>query len=127
MNLPTIEKENDTLWLVQDLSNMGVYDKAKAIVNFCDKETKAFEKVIDREIINIFEKNGINIPNTTKSVLKLAFDILKQKNVDIEITDLYKTQRYESCVVVKENKYFTIVIEDDRYIQCSVRIQEIKR
>lgn len=125
MNLPKIERDNDTLWLLQDLSGMGVYDKAKAIVNFCDKETKLFEKEIDRAILEIFEKNGIEIPNTDKSVLKLAFDLLKAKGTDIEIVDAFKDTKIDNCEFVKLTKnQFTVVLEDSRYIQCCVRIKE---
>ena len=75
MNLATIERDNDCLYLVQDLNGLGIYERAKAIVTFCDKETKDFEREIDRAILKIFEKYDIKIPNKDKSVLKLAFDI----------------------------------------------------
>ena len=133
MTLPKIERDNDTLWLMQDLSGMGVYDKAKAIVNFCDKETKLFEKEIDRAIIDIFERNGIQIPNTDKNVLKLAFDLLKAKGKNIEITDLYKQDKNDGYEFVKYTKnHFTIVLEQmsmsgyrGETIQCGVEIKEI--
>lgn len=127
MNLPKIERENDTLWLFQDLSGMGIYDKAKAIVNFCDKETKLFEKEIDRAILEIFKRNGIEIPNTDKSVLKLAFDLLKSKGTNIEIVDIYKLTKLENCEFVKLTRnQFTVVLEDNQYIQCCVKVKEIK-
>ena len=84
-----IIKSDDCLYLVDDLWGMDTYDKSKAIVNFCDKETKRFEKEIDVAIIDIFERNGINIPNTEKSVLKKAFAMLKEKNKTIRILRYY--------------------------------------
>lgn len=127
MTLPKIERDNDTLWLMQDLSGMGVYDKAKAIVNFCDKETKLFEKEIDRAILEIFDRNGIEIPSTDKSVLKLAFDLLKAKGTDIEIVDAFKDTKIDNCEFIKLTKnQFTVVLEDNRYIQCCVRVKEKK-
>ena len=125
MTIPKIERENDTLWLVQDLSGMGIYDKAKAITLFCDRETKLFEKEIDRAILEIFEKNGIEIPNTDKSVLKLAFDLLKTKGTSIEITDIYKNTNLDNCEFVKLTKnQLTVVLEDSKIIQCCVRVKE---
>ena len=125
MNLPKIERENNTLWLIQDLSDMGIYDKAKAIVTFCDRETKLFEKEIDRAILEIFEKNGINVPSTEKSVLKLAFDLLKAKGTSIEIVDNFKNTKLDNCELVKLTRnQFTVVLEDDKFIQCCVRIKE---
>ena len=135
MKLATIYKDQNCLYLTQDLSGMGTYDKAKAIVNFCDKETKLFEKEIDRAIIDIFERNGINIPSTDKSVLKLAFDLLKSKGVEIVITDLFKgTQETDLFEKIKETKnHFVVMLETDYVcgcekitIECGVEITERK-
>ena len=135
MKLATIYKDQNCLYLTQDLSGMGTYDRAKAIVNFCDKETKLFEKEIDRAIIEIFERNGINIPNTDKSVLKLAFDLLKSKGVEIVITDLFKgTQETDLFEKIKETKnHFVVMLETDYVcgcekitIECGVEITERK-
>ena len=135
MKLATIYKDQNCLYLTQDLSGMGTYDRAKAIVNFCDKETKLFEKEIDRAIIDIFERNGINIPSTDKSVLKLAFDLLKSKGVEIVITDLFKgTQETDLFEKIKETKnHFVVMLETDYVcgcekitIECGVEIKERK-
>ena len=126
MKLPKIERENDTLWLIQDLGGMGIYDKSKAIVNFCDKETKLFEKEIDRVVLEIFDENGINIPSTDKSVLKLAFDLLNAKGKDIEIVDNFKDRNVDECELIKMTKnHFSVVLEENRYIQCSVQVKEV--
>ena len=127
MKLPKIERENDTLWLIQDLGGMGIYDKSKAIVNFCDKETKLFEKEIDRVVLEIFDENGINIPSTDKSVLKLAFDLLNAKGKDIEIVDNFKDRNVDECELIKMTKnHFSVVLEENRYIQCSVQVKEVE-
>lgn len=122
-----ITKDNNCLYLTQDLSGLGTYDKAKAIVNFCDKETKLFEKEIDRAILEIFERNGIKIPNTDKSVLKLAFDLLNAKGIKIDVVDNYKnyTDLYNS-ELIKQTKLFSIWLEDNTYLQVGVEIKEIK-
>lgn len=136
MGLPKIYREENCLYLVQDISGLTLYDKSKAIVNFCDKETKRFEKEIDSVILDIFERNGINIPTTDKNVLKLAFDLLKTKNKDIEIKDLYK---YNGEVIDEDTYYivkqtrngFTVMLETNyisgvkvETIQCGVEIKE---
>jgi len=118
-------KEDNCLYMTYDLSNLGVYERAKAIVDFCDKDIKEFEKNIDRAIVDIFERNGINITSTKKNALKVAFATLKRKGKDIEITDLYKEQvdLYKS-ELIKETKYFTIWLEDDTYLQVGVSVEE---
>ena len=120
MKLATIYKDNDCLYLTQDISGMNPYDKAKAIVNFCDKETKLFEKEIDRVILEIFDRYDINIPSTDKSVLKLAFDLLKAKGKGIVITDLYKDNiNSDMCEFIKETKnHFVVLLETDYVCGC---------
>ena len=125
MRLAKIEKENNTLWLIQDIGGLGIYETAKSIVNFCDKETKLFEREIDRAILDIFKQNGIEIPNTDKSVLKLAFGLLNSKGKDIVIVDRLKDSENYHCTKVCETKnHFCVMLEDDRYIQCCVEVVE---
>ena len=126
MSLPRITRHENCLYLTQDIVGMSTYERAKAIVNFCDKETKNFEKETDKVILDIFEKNGVNIPNTDKSVLKKAFAYLKANNKDIKVNDIYEsiTDLY-NAELIKQTKLFTIWLEDDRYLQCGVEVEEI--
>lgn len=127
MNLPTITKDNNCIYLTQDLWGMDLYDRSKAIVNFCDKETKLFEKEIDKLLLDIFERNGVNIYSTDKSVLKQAFDTLKANGKTIRINDLFKNVPLYDTELIKETKnHFMVVLESKRYLQCGVHIQEIK-
>ena len=125
MSLPRITRHENCLYLTQDIVGMSTYERAKAIVSFCDKETKNFEKEIDKVILDIFEKNGVNIPNTDKSVLKKAFAYLKANNKDIKVNDIYEsiTDLY-NAELIKQTKLFTIWLEDDRYLQCGVEVEE---
>ena len=130
MKLATITKDNDCIYLTQEIDTNNIYEKAKIIVKFCDKETKLFEKEIDRAILDIFERNGINIPNTSKSVLKQAYDLLKANRKDIVVKNLYTYQLSSLAFgkIVKENDLFTIFIENDcgkEILQCGVEIKEI--
>lgn len=126
MSYAKVCKDNNCLYLTQDLSGLGTYDRAKAIIQFCDKETKLFEKEIDKAILEIFERNGINVPNTDKSVLKLAFDLLKAKGKKIQVSDIYaKTTDLYNSELVKQTKQFSIWLEDDRYLQVGVEVVEI--
>lgn len=126
MNLPRIDYEDGQVYMLQDISGVNEYERAKAIVNFCDKESKLFEKAIDREIIEVFQRNGINIPNTEKSVLKRAFDLLKTKGKSIEVEDMLKD--YEKVIGLEFVKLtkgkFVVALEDKQYLQCCVRVKE---
>ena len=132
MSIARVYKDNDCLYLIQDISELDTYERSKAIVSFCDKETKRFEKEIDSAILDIFEKNKINVPSTDKSVLKLAFDLLKSKGKSIEIVDLFKNSQNECCEFIKETRNHFVVILETEYIcgckkellQCGVRVGE---
>ena len=128
MNLPKIERENGYVYMLQDISGVNEYERAKAIINFCDKESKVFEKAIDREIVEIFERNGINIPSTDKSVLKLAFEVLKGKGKYVEVIDTLKDyKKIEGLEFVKLTKgKFVVALEDKQYLQCCVKVKEIE-
>ena len=117
MNLPKIDSDNGCVYMLQDISGVNEYERAKAIINFCDKESKVFEKAIDREIVEIFERNGINIPSTDKSVLKLAFEVLKGKGKYIEVIDTLKDyEKIEDLEFVKLTKgKFVVALEDKQY------------
>lgn len=128
MNLPRIDNENGCVYMLQDIGDSNEYDRAKAIINFCDKESKLFEKAIDNEIIKVFEQNGINVPSTDKSVLKLAFEVLKGKGKTIEVEDtLANYQDIEDLEFVKLTKgKFVIALENKRYLQCCIKVKEIR-
>lgn len=123
MNLPKITIEDNCFYLSQDISGLKGYEKAKAIVDFCDKETKKLEKEIDRAIIDIFNKNGITIESTRKSVLKGAFDTLNRKGKKITIVDLYSSKLYGSRII-RITPSFHIVLDNDEILECGVMLGE---
>ena len=116
--------EDNCYYMTQDLTGLGIYDRAKAIVNFCDKDTKELEKLLDRAIMDILKRNGINIPNTSKSVLKSAFDTLLGKGKDIKIEDLYAITKY-NCQKIAKSPLFTIYLEDNNFLQIGIGIEEV--
>lgn len=123
------KKDGNCLYLVEDLVNMDLYQKTKAIENFKNKETKLFERMIDNEIIKIFRANGVNIYSTEESALNRAFATLKAKGKGIMINDIYDKDRIFRCIKVAESDRqgsFNIWLEDDRYLQCGIEIQEIR-
>lgn len=128
MKLSRIERDDDTIYMLQEIEGVDLYEKAKAIVNFCDKDTKLFEREVDRAILEIFLNNGINIPSNEKSVLKRAFARLNAKGKDIEIVDMLKNCKLDYCkfVHITQKQNLTVLIEDDKYLQVCVRVREIK-
>ena len=119
--------EDNCAYLVQDLYGLDLYERSKAISRFVKTETKVLEEVISMLIKGIFQRNGIEILSTEKSALKSALDTLKGKGKDIRVCDLYADARIEHCEkVCLSSNYFTIMLEEDRYLQCGVRVEERK-
>lgn len=125
----TFHKENNCLYLVQDLKDLNLYERTRAIENFTNKESKRFEMLVDNEILKIFRRNGVNVYSTEKSVLKRAFNTLKQKGKTIDTIDLYDKEEIFGCIKVKsidDKCSFNIWLEDDRYLQIGVKVVERK-
>ena len=105
---------------------MSLYQRTKAIKKFINTETKILEDCIENEIRAIFQRNGINVYETTESVLNDLFGALNEKGKDIAIVDLYKDIELDKCVLVgtSPNK-MTVWLENDYLLQCGIEIKEI--
>ena len=125
MTIPEIKKDGDCIYMMQDIGGLTGYERAKAIVNFCDKETKLLEKEVDRVILEILSRNGIDVPSNDKSVLKKAFAYLNANGKEIIIENNMGITMFR-CDPIKTTKYFCIYLEDDRYLQTGVRVKERK-
>ena len=124
-NDPQITIENNTIFIVQDLKGLNLYERGKAIRRFINSDTKVVEDYVDTLCIEIMARNGININTMDKSGLKEAFDSLKAKGKDIEVCDFYLDKQLMGCKVLNRKNYITILLEDDRYIECAVEVREV--
>lgn len=117
--------QDDTIFLTLDLKGLDLYQRGKAIRKFINSDTKIVEDYADTLIRAIFKRNGINVYGDDKSVLNRAFDTLKQKGKQIEIIDFYQNVDLERCEIVTTTKTkMTILIEDNRFLQCGIIVKE---
>lgn len=123
---PQIEIEDNTIYLSMDLKGLDLYERGKAIRRFINSDTKIVQDYVDRLCVAIFERNGIKLPTLEKSVLKWAFDTLKAKGKDISVSDFYLNKQLMGCQVLARKDYITILLEDNRYIECGVVVKEIE-
>jgi hypothetical protein len=125
---PKIMIQDDTIFLTLDLKGLDLYQRGKAIRKFINSDTKIVEDYADTLIRAIFKRNGINVYGDDKSVLNRAFDTLKQKGKQIELIDFYQNVDLERCEIITTTKTkMTILIEDNRYLQCGVIVKEGER
>lgn len=123
----SIVRDNDCIYLIQDLAGLNTYEKVRAIDRFVRLETLTLERQANRVIKALFRKNGINIAEESESVLKSQLDALNGKGKDIVITDLYSNGEYYRCEHVGTSKnHMNVYLEDDRYLQCGIEIKEVE-
>lgn len=126
MTSPQIYEDYGSFYLVQDLKGLSEYDKAKAITKFVNKGTKMLEMYLDSELEKIFIDNFILIKNTDKESIKKAFTELRSLGKRIEILDLFSGKDFDRCKHITTTKgNMTIVLEDERYLQCGIKINEV--
>lgn len=124
-NKPEITIEDNIVFLTLDLKGLGLYDKGKAIRQFVNSDTKILEDYVDELIKAIFERNGIILLGNDKSVLNEAFDTLKAKRKDIRVTNFYGGRDIWHCKYIDTKNNITVVLEDNRYLQAGVKVEEI--
>ena len=82
----SLYQEDNCYYLTQDISGLTLYQKTKVIDKFVKQETKVLENCVENDLRAIFSKFGINIQDTSESALNSAFDTLKGKGKNIEVT-----------------------------------------
>ena len=123
-----VKETGNTFYLVQKINALNIYDRAKMITEFLEKETKKLEYVLNSEIKAILRKKGISILSCKENDYKHALDTLKTEfHETIDIIDVYKGQILEKCeqLGVSPNG-MTVVMEDNAYLQCGCEIKVVE-
>ena len=124
-NKPYIDKVGCCYYLIVDLKGLSMYERASAINHFIKRDTKILETHIDNEIRALLAEYNIISTLTDKEQIKCALESLKMRyRKEIVINDIYKDfVRNETLTTVgiSEN-HMTIVIEDNRYLQCGIEL-----
>ena len=125
MTTPQIYNDHNSYYLIQDIQGLDRYQRAKAINNFVTKGTKLLEMYLDSEIEKIFADNFILIRNNDKESIKRAFRELRALGKQIEILDLFSVKEFYKCEYITTTKgKMTVVIEEDKYIEAGIRVNE---
>ena len=122
---PQIEIEDSTIYLSMDLKGLDLYERGKAIRRFINSDIKIVQDYVDMLCVCIFKKNGINVLSMDKSALERAFDSLKAKGKKIDLIDIYKNKEIWHSQILDSKDYITIVLEENRYLECGVKVEEV--
>lgn len=120
---PTIYRDNNCFYLIQDLQGLDLYERTRAIKRFISSDIKILEECVNTEIKALFKAKGINVYSSDESVLKRAYSEYTSKYGELSIVDLFKDE-IDHCEIVQQKDNLTIVIEDDRYLQCGIQLKE---
>ena len=118
----TSESGGKIFVLSQSIKGLNEYQKAKAITQFINSETKVLEMAIETYLREILRDNGILPIDGSKSSLERAFITLENDGKRIEITDRYSNGAYTETIVGENNSnQMTVIIEED-ILSCAVEV-----
>lgn len=103
-----------------DISNLTIYERAKATKRFIDNETKVLEMVMESDLREILRSNGVIPYDGTESALERAFVQLEAKGKKIIINDRYYELYDEKIIGESPNKM--TVIQEDKILSCAMEI-----
>ena len=117
------EEPNSTIYVMSmSIKGLGIYEKAKAIKRFKDRETQVLEQVLDSDLRQILRNYGIIPEDGSDQALEKAFNQLETKGVHIEIRDRYFEFQGERIIGESPNKMTIIVEEDGTLLSCAMEI-----
>ena len=117
------EEPNSTIYVMSmSIKDLGIYEKAKAIKRFKDRETQVLEQVLDSDLRQILRNYGVIPEDGSDQALDKAFNQLETKGVRIEIRDRYFEFQGERIIGESPNKMTIIVEEDGTLLSCAMEI-----
>lgn len=122
---PKILIQDNTIFLTMDLKGLDLYQRGKVIRRFVNSDTRIVEDYADRLCKIILSKYGINVKDTSESAYKEALDRFKALGKELKVVDFYEDTKLDNCEIVQRSKNkITVLIEEERYLQCAVEIRE---
>ena len=117
------EEPNSTIYVMSmSIKGLEIYEKAKAIKRFKDRETQVLEQVIENDLRQILRNYGVVPEDGSDQALEKAFNQLETKGVHIEIRDRYFEFQGERIIGESPNKMTIIVEEDGTLLSCAMEI-----
>ena len=115
------EEPNSKIYIMSlNISNLSIYEKAKATKRFIDNETKVLEMVMESDLREILRANGVIPFDGTENALERAFVLLEAKGKKIVINDRYY-ELYDEKIIGESPNHMT-VIQEDNILSCAMEI-----
>lgn len=98
--------------LSQSIKGFSTYERAKAIHNFVERETKVLEIAIENDLREFLKKHDISIKDGSNEALNRALIELECKGFHIGIRDRYYEIGDERIIGESPNQ-MTVILEED--------------
>ena len=106
--------------LSMNIKDFSIYERAKAITRFVDKETKVLEMAIENDLREFIKSKGIKVYDGSISALNRAFYDLENQGITFDIIDRYKALESEHVIGESENQM--TIIEEDGVLSCAMEV-----
>lgn len=122
VTIKTHDSENNGKIFVmsRNIKGLSLYERAKAIEHFIDKDTKVLEMALENHLRQVLRDNGVIPQDGSNGALERAFLQLENKGKKIEIVDRYYELENERIIGESPNK-MTIINEND-ILSCAMEI-----
>lgn len=114
-------KDTKVFVMSQSIKGLSLYERAKAINRFLEKETKVLEQAIENYLRSVFISYGVVPRDGSDDALQEAFYKLHTKGKDIIIIDRYCNTDER---IIGERNQMTVILEED-ILSAAIEVGEI--
>lgn len=115
------EGDNATFVMSQSIKGLSIYERAKLINRFLERETKVLEQAIENYLRSVFISYGIIPKDGSYDALEESFYMLHAKGKDILIIDRYA--KVDERIIGERNN-MTVILEED-ILSAAIEIEVI--
>lgn len=121
VTIETFDSENGKIFVMsQDINGLSIYERAKVIEHFINKDTKVLEMALENYLRQVLRDYGIIPQDGSNSALERAFLQLENNGKKIDIVDRYYELENERIIGESPNK-MTIINEND-ILSCAMEV-----
>ena len=125
-NIEIVDKGKDfkVYYMWQDISDLSLYDRTKAIERFVNNATKTLETLISSDLREFLGRYGIIPQDGSEQALERAFLELEHKGKQLGIIDRYYKLNDEHIISESPNK-MTVIYENKEktIIGCMIEVR----
>lgn len=115
-------KDYKIYYMHQDLTDLDLFSRTKAIERFVNNATKTLETLISSDLRHFLRGYGIIPQDGSEKSLEQAILKLNNLGKEIVIIDRYYQLEDERTIAISPNQ-MTVIYENDNLIGCSMEVR----